>query len=47
MFTHLKITHKTGESKLININDYSIGDLDVIAKFYQNCKGYNIESVLI
>ena len=47
MFTHLKITHRAGESKLIDINDYSIGDLIVISDFYNDCKGYEIESVLV
>ena len=47
MFTHFKITHKSGESKLININDYSIGDIDVISKFYDNAKGYSLTRVLV
>lgn len=45
MFSHFKITHSSGESKLIDINEYNPVDLNVISEFYSNLKNYRLERI--
>ena len=45
MFKYFKITHTSGESKLIDIEDYCIGDLITISNFYDNNSGYQLARV--
>jgi len=43
MFTQFKITHKSGKSKLIEIDEYSVRELNAIALFYDKAKDYKVE----
>ena len=43
MFRYLVISHKSGNSTALDINDYSIGDLTAIRMCYEANKDYEIE----
>jgi len=47
MFTHFKITHISGKSKTVDLNEFSIGDLEVIQRFYDDRDDFAIESILL
>jgi hypothetical protein len=47
MFNYFKITHKSGESKLVNIYDFTVPQLDAIREVYDNNPDYEIEEVKI
>ena len=47
MFTHFKIIHKRDQLyKIININDFSIGDLELISNFYDEHDDYELNRII-
>ena len=45
MFTKIVITHKSGNSKAIDIEEYGVRELNAIVAFYEEHKDYEVENV--
>jgi hypothetical protein len=43
MFRLMKLTHKSGESKVVDIFDYTVRELNNIVSFYSNHRDFTLE----
>ena len=45
MKLYYKVTHIAGDSKIVDTNDYSIGEVIAIYEFYTDRKNYDLEVI--